>query len=151
VRAVNEGVTQLMSKCQFAFNSNPEGHCGTSITEAAKQMFMDQSVFVNCTDTNWSFNISLEGGDNPLNETFLFLIDNSGLLANVTQPSELIGLILSYKVVALVNESDKARIFLFCGLTGILIIVLFIIAFVLNCKTRRLGKQIEEIKENKIS
>ncbi len=52
----------------------------------------------------------------------------------------MINLILSEAVIADVDESDKAVLFLFGGLAGILIVIMGILVAILTCKTRRLDK-----------
>jgi len=71
----------------------------------------------------------------------LFLIDNSGLVFNQTQPVNWINLILSFEVITDINEEDKATLYLLCGLTGMVIAMMIVIAIVLKCKIHRLEKQ----------
>lgn len=47
-------------------------------------------------------------------------------------------MILSYRVIANVNDADKAKLFLICSLTGVVILIMVIFAAALNCKIRRL-------------
>lgn len=101
-------------------------------------------MFVNCSDLFLAYNISLDTDiADTLNQTLLFIIDNSGLFPEASRPQNLINLILSYSVIAQVNESGKAKLFLFCGLTGILIIIMVVFAAALHCKINRIDKQIK--------
>lgn len=56
---------------------------------------------------------------------------------------------MEYQVIVDMNEGDRAQFYLFCGLTGIVIIILAILAAVLNCKIRRIDKLIEEERKDK--
>lgn len=73
----------------------------------------------------------------PLNGTLLFIIDNSGLFPLGGSDNE-IKLIMGSVVVTNVNEEERAKFYLFVGLTGILIAIMIIIAVALNCKIRKL-------------
>jgi hypothetical protein len=68
----------------------------------------------------------------------LFVIDNSGLLFNQTQPENTIVLILGFEVLTNIDDEDKATLYLLCGLTGIVIVMMIVIALVLKCKIYRL-------------
>ena len=141
-----------MDLCNFNSLPNPSGKCGNKILQAANNGFSSQNFFSNCTDTNLEFNITASNQDQTsnVNGTLLFLLDNSGLFPSVSKPSSKINLILSYSVIANVNDAEKAKLFLICSLTGVVILVMIVFAAALNCKISRLDKEIKRAKENKI-
>lgn len=145
LRAVNEGLGQLMSSCQITGNAfiAADGICQNSIRNSATNQFASTQSFLNCTDTTLLYNIS-SSSVGPLNGTILFIIDNSGLIGGIPSSSDWIHLILNYQVVATINEEDKAKLYLFCGLTGVLIVVMLVIAVALKCKIRRIDKQMKD-------
>lgn len=111
------------------------------IESAAANLFASTSTFFNCSDVNITYNITSANGVGPLNGTLLFIIDNSGLFPPVASNGE-IKLIMSTVVVASVNEEERAKFYLFVGLTGILIVITIVIAVALNCKIRKLDQEL---------
>jgi len=86
VRAVNEGVTQLMNSCNFQYSPNPSGTCGNSIGNLA--LPLNSKMFMNCSDLNLQFNFTVSGEEVvDLDGTLLFIIDNSGLFPSASQPT----------------------------------------------------------------
>jgi hypothetical protein len=81
--------------------------------------------------------------------TMLFIVDNSGLVFNQTQPVNWINLILSLQVVTDINEEERATLYLMCGLTGIVILMMLVIAIVLKCKIHQVDKQTQDCKRDK--
>lgn len=49
-----------MNSCEFNFTSNQLGICGYQIANAAKNMFQNQNMFMNCTDTTINYSITLD-------------------------------------------------------------------------------------------
>lgn len=103
VRAVNEGVSQLMSACNFDYLPNPTGTCASQISSLQLPMGVGGAMFVNCTDIQLQFSLGLYGSHNNLDGTLLFIVDNSGLFPNTTQASQLINLIVSYQLITEMN------------------------------------------------
>lgn len=95
-----------MQECQInTDNVAQDGICNNSIRLAAQNQFQENNTFINCQDKNFTYNLTINGGNyGMLNGTMLFIVDNSGLLTNTTTPSTLINLILSYEVIAEVNQ-----------------------------------------------
>ena len=64
VRAVNEGVGQLMSACNFSYAPNPNGICAPQISSLTLPLSPGGAMFTNCTDTQLQFNFNLYGDAN---------------------------------------------------------------------------------------
>ena len=137
-----------MNSCNFNYSANPTGKCANQISSL--QPPFNSRMFMNCTDLSLQFNITLFAtGQNDLDGSLLFIVDNSGLFPNVSQPTELVNLIVQYEVITNMDEGDRAKFYLFCGLTSIVIIILIILAAVLNCRIRRVDNFIEEERKEK--
>ena len=151
LRAINEGMAQLMDDCFPAPPVNVEGTCGERITEGGRDGFSGNSFFSNCTDLSLNYNVTVssEEDNRAQNGTLLFIVDNSGLMPEIAAPKELINLILEYSVIANVNDADKAKLFLICSLTGVVIVIMVVFAFALKWKIRRLDREIREVKGKK--
>lgn len=106
------------------------------------------TTFFNCTDTIINYNITAPSGVGPLNGTLLFIIDNSGLLGSASSGE--IRLILFNAVVADVNEEEKAKFYLFVGLTAILIAIMIVVAVALNCKIIKVDREIKASARQRI-
>ena len=121
------------------------------LTDSAANNFQNQKFFSNCSDLSFGYNItvSCEDKTHRLNSTLLFLIDNSNLFPTILNSTSLINVILSYRVIANVNDANKAKLFLICSLTGVVIVIMIVFAAALNCKIRRLDKEIKEVKSSK--
>ena len=52
-------------------------------------------------------------------------------------------------MIANVNDADKAKLFLICSLTGVVIVIMVVFAFALKWKIRRLDREIREVKGKK--
>ena len=105
---------------------------------------------MNCTDGGIGYNLTLSDQSDNLNGTMLFLVDNSGLFPTVSHPTQLINLILEYSVVAQISEESKAKLFLICSLTGVVILIMVVLAVILNCKIKIVDRQIEDWKRAKL-
>lgn len=115
-------------------------------------MFNLINTFLNCTDLQFNYELVLEQQGGQSNKgTMLFVIDNSGLLFNQRQLQNTINIILGFEVLTNIDDEDKATLYLLCGLTGIVILMMIVIAMVLSCKIHRLEKQIDENKKDKAS
>ena len=58
-------------------------------------------------------------------------------------------MILSYRVIARVNDADKAKLFLICSLTGVVIVIMVVFGCALKCKIRRLDGEIREVRSKR--
>ena len=103
--------------------------------------FTTVTVFLNCTDTELSYTLSGENSP-PNNATTLFVVDNTGLIAGGAITTGRITLILGVEVVGEVDMEESAKLYLLCGLTGILILIGAVFAVVLNCKICRIDRLI---------
>jgi hypothetical protein len=100
-------------------------------------------MFMNCSDQTLTYNITNFSEDDALNGTLLFLVDNTGLFPpDYSTATQTIKLILEFQVIVQINEEDKAKLFMICSLTGVVILIMVIFAVILNCRIRRFDRQI---------